>query len=205
MYHCNIQLYLIGSQCSLFKALKETDPLERFTHTFLESSEPEETLIKQADVIFTDLQGLDAEKVSRTLAAYKKKEAELVWLAGSDQAALLADGLLESEDIWIMPASEKELRFRFRKWQHSYKLKKDLWQSDHFLKACINSSPDMIWFKDKNGIHEIVNDSFCKVVNKTKEQVQGRGHAYIWNVEQDDPPVLSQSGSHAKERNLYVR
>ena len=35
-----------------------------------------------------------------------------------------------------------------------------------------------------------MNNSFCKTVNKTKEQVQGQGHAYIWDVEQDDPACI---------------
>ena len=51
-------------------------------------------------------------------------------------------------------------------------------------------SPSLIWYKDKDGVHEKVNDSFCRTVNKTKEQVQGQGHAYIWDVEQDDPACI---------------
>ena len=50
--------------------------------------------------------------------------------------------------------------------------------------------PNLIWFKDKDGIHEKVNDSFCKTVHKTKRQVEGRGHAYIWDVEHDDPACI---------------
>ena len=190
MYHCNIQFYLIGGQCGIFESVKGITSLEHFTHTFIESDVPEEGLIRQADVILADLQGTDAGNILQKLITHKKKEAELILLVRGDQAENLADDLSEVEDMWIAPISEKELEFRFRRWQRSYKLKKDLWQSDQFLNASINSSPDMIWFKDKEGIHEIVNDSFCKVVNKTKEQVQGRGHAYIWNVEQEDPACI---------------
>ena len=55
---------------------------------------------------------------------------------------------------------------------------KDAWQPSQYLEAAINSIPSLIWYKTKDGIHEKVNDSFCRTVNKTKEQVQGRGHAY---------------------------
>ena len=48
---------------------------------------------------------------------------------------------------------------------------------------------------DKDGIHEKVNDSFCKTVNKTKDQVQGRGHAYIWDVEFDDPACIEEEAT----------
>ena len=200
MYHCNIQFYLIGKKCGIFELVKGITSLEHFTHTFLESDEPEESLIRQADVILADLQGTDAGNVLQRLIMHKKKEAELILLVGGDQTVNLADDLSEVEDMWIAPISEKELEFRFRRLQRDYKLRKDLWQSDQFLNACINSSPDMIWFKDKEGIHEIVNDSFCKVVNKTKDQVQGRGHAYIWNVEQEDPACVESEREVMQKR-----
>ena len=47
-----------------------------------------------------------------------------------------------------------------------------------------------MWYKSEDGIHHKVNDAFCATVNKTKEQVQGRGHAYIWDVEADDPACI---------------
>ncbi|MDE7276133.1 MAG: PAS domain-containing protein, partial [Lachnospiraceae bacterium] len=54
----------------------------------------------------------------------------------------------------------------------------------------INNIPNLIWYKDKDGVHEKVNDSFCETVNKTKQQVEGQRHAYIWDVEQDDPACI---------------
>ena len=47
-----------------------------------------------------------------------------------------------------------------------------------------------MWYKTKDGVHEKVNDSFCATVNKAKDDVQGRRHAYIWDVEQDDPACI---------------
>jgi PAS domain S-box-containing protein len=54
------------------------------------------------------------------------------------------------------------------------------------FKTVIDSLPDMVWFKDNGGTHLIVNDEFCNVVKKTKEQVFKKGHNYIWNVPEDD-------------------
>ena len=50
--------------------------------------------------------------------------------------------------------------------------------------------PNLVWYKTKDGVHEKVNDSFCQTVNKAKEQVQGQRHAYIWDVEFDDPVCI---------------
>ncbi len=83
-----------------------------------------------------------------------------------------------------------ELKFHFTRWQEKQKLRLDLWETSQYLEATINSTPSLVWYKDKDGIHEKVNDAFCATVNKTKEQVQGRGHAYIWDVEEDDPACI---------------
>ncbi len=190
MYHCHIQFYFVGGQSAIFEPIKEAAPLEHFTHSFTESNEPEAETATQADALFADLRGTDAEKTLRMLIECKKKEAELIVLADREQDLSFAEDMTGIEDIWILPATDRELRFRFIKWQRNYKRKVDLWQSEHFMDSCINSSPNMIWFKDKDGVHEIVNNSFCKVVNKTKEQVQGQRHAYIWDVEQDDPACI---------------
>ena len=73
--------------------------------------------------------------------------------------------------------SEEETAFRFLRWQQEYKRDKDFWQTSHFFEAVINGVPNLIWFKDKNGIHKKVNDSFCKAVNKSRQQVEGHQNA----------------------------
>ncbi|MCI8609365.1 MAG: response regulator [Firmicutes bacterium] len=190
MYHCHLWFYLIGHHSELFKPLKEMSPLESFSHGFWEGVKPDESLAKKADVIFADLRGMDEAESIRMLTEWKKPEAELILLADKQQAAVLGEKLFDATDLWSLPMSEEELSFHFLRWQQSCKMKKDYWQTSHYLEATINSVPNLIWYKDKNGIHEKVNDSFCQTVGKTKEQVQGRGHAYIWDVEQDDPACI---------------
>ena len=48
------------------------------------------------------------------------------------------------------------------------------------------------------------NISFCKTVNKTREQVQGRGHAYIWDVEEDDPVCIESERKVMENKRTYV-
>ncbi|MCM1159856.1 MAG: response regulator [Roseburia sp.] len=204
MYHCHIQFYFIGAQNVIFESIKKIAPLEHFTHSFSESVDPEREMAAQADVLFVNLQGADVEKIFRTLNGHRKKEAELILFTDKEQVGALLDEMPEIDDIWIMPLSEKELSFRFRKWQESYKLKRDFWQSGQFMDICINSSPNLVWFKNKDGVHEIVNESFCRVVNKTKEQVEGRRHAYIWDVEQDDPACIESEMEVMRRKETCV-
>ena len=64
--------------------------------------------------------------------------------------------------------------------------------------------PNLIWYKTRDGIHERVNDSFCQTVKKTREQVQGRGHAYIWDVERDDPACIQSEREVMTRRETCV-
>ncbi len=190
MYHCKLLFYLIGHQRTYLETLKEVTPLAGFTHRFVESDQPEEALAAKADVILADLDSLDPRQVLQTLISGKQEEAQLILLAGKEQAAQLTGDLSSVKDLWITPMPTTELRFRFLRWQQAYKTVTDLWQTSQYLDATINSVPNLVWYKDKDGVHEKVNDSFCTTVNKTKQQVQGRRHAYIWDVEHDDPVCI---------------
>lgn len=186
MYHCHIHFYLVGCQCSAFEVIKKMPPLEKFTHEFTGSDAPEETLTADADVILAYLQDGDVNETVRTLASGKKKGTELILIADAKNIDC-PEVYSEINDIWSVSMSDDEIRFRFTRWQQAYKMGKDLWLTEQYLETIINSSPSLVWCKDRDGMHVKVNDGFCNVVGKTKEQVEGRDHAYIWNVDADDP------------------
>ena len=188
MYRCHLEFYLINCQPEVLETLRELPPLEAFNHSFLDSREPREAPLARADVLLAAPQG--GEEAVRALAEGMKDSARLILLADKEQIALLEDSLSLADEVWTLPMTRKELVYRFTRWQEKEKLRLDLWQASQFLEATINSTPSLVWYKDKNGIHEKVNNAFCTTVNKTKEQVEGRGHAYIWDVEQDDPACI---------------
>lgn len=204
MYHCHIHFCLIGPQSGVFEIIKEMSPLDHFTHTFLESDQVDDASVAAADVILANIQNMDAEEALRALSANKKSDTELIVMADKNQISLFGDYLSEITDIWAMPLSDEEVSFRFLRWQKNYKMSKDFWQTSHYLDATINNIPDLVWYKDKDGIHKKVNDSFCKTVNKTKQQVEGRGHAYIWDVEFDDPACIESELEVMTKRETCV-
>ena len=205
MYHCHIRFYLLTRQVGSLEAIREIPPLEGFTHTFSGSAEPQADLIRRADVILADLEGADAGAVLAALAADMRPEAELILLAGREQTGRLAGSApAQVRDIWTAPLSEGELRFRFLKWQEGHKLRKDLWQARQFLDTTINESPNLIWYKTKDGIHEKVNDRFCQTAGKSREQVEGQMHADVWNVEHDDPACVWSEREVMEKRGLCV-
>ena len=204
MYHCHVRFYFAGYHCGAFDTIKGMTPLEHFTHEFLESERPEGALAAEADVILANLRGMEAPENLCVLLEGKGREAELILLAEKEQVPSLLQSLSEVRDLWIMPMEEEEVRFRFHRWQQGLKERKDHWETSHYLESTINNIPNLIWYKNKDGIHEKVNDSFCRTVNKTREQVQGRGHAYIWDVEFDDPACIESERIVMTEKKTCI-
>lgn len=204
MYHCHIHFYLAGRQNRVFEIIKESSPLMNFTHEFSESEKPVDDLAAKADVIIVNLQNLKAKEMLPALLSDADTKKELILLAEPNQIPSLKGFLEQVKDIWTMPMEEDEIRFRFLRWQQTCKMSKDFWQTSHFFDATINNIPNLIWYKDKSGVHEKVNNSFCKTVGKTKEQVQGQRHAYIWDVEEDDPACIESENEVMRKRQTVV-
>ena len=203
MYHCRIRFYLLGRDKALLDMIRAMPPLERFSHDFTGSGPLDAALCSRADVIIADLRGMDAAAVLDALLATKREGAELILAAGREQLEELKPRLPRVRDLWLDPV-RSEVSFRFLRWQEGFRQGKELWEQEQFLDAAINGVPNLVWFKDKNGIHEKVNDSFCLTVKKTHEQVHGRGHAYIWNVEADDPACIESEREVMETRRTCV-
>ncbi|MCI9121539.1 MAG: response regulator [Oscillibacter sp.] len=197
MYHCHVRFYLAGLSRPLAEEIKAMPPLDRFTHSFVQSEGLEAELAAAADVIIAAAENPAA--VERLSGG-----GELILLAEQADWASFSGVLERVEDFWPRSMSCEELRFRFRRWQERCRQRWDAWETHQFLEATINSVPNLVWYKDKNGIHEKVNDSFCKTVNKTKAQVQGRGHAYIWDVEHDDPACIESEREVMEKERTFV-
>jgi diguanylate cyclase (GGDEF)-like protein/PAS domain S-box-containing protein len=126
------------------------------------------------------------------LLKYKRLRGErVVFLTcAADVAEIDSKVLSAADDVWIMPdkqaKDERLLNVYFSKLIKTMKDISDSRKMQICFKTVIDSLPDMVWFKDNGGTHLIVNDEFCNVVKKTKEQVFKKGHNYIWNVPEDD-------------------
>lgn len=204
MYHCHVHFHLVGIRQDVFAVIEEMSSLTCFTHEFTKRERAGDASTDGADVILADLRDMDVRETVCALTADRGEDTELILLAEKEQIPLLTEMLDGVKDIWTLPMSEEEIRFHFLRWQQAYKTGKDYWQTSHFLEATINNVPNLIWYKDKDGVHEKVNDSFCRTVGKTKQKVEGQRHAYIWDVEEDDPACIESERQVMEKEQTFV-
>lgn len=189
MYHCNIQMYFWNVTGQMRQLIEKMEPLPNFVHETIDAGLSQKIQLERADFVLADLHEYvgEEQRIMKELSEGRKKGSMLVVCAEKSQADVilkLAEGMLS--DIWILPLSDEEIRFRFLKLQQWQKTEKDLWLANSYLDTTIDSMTDLVWYKDKKGAHMKVNESFCEAVGKTKQQVEGRGHYYIWDITPDE-------------------
>lgn len=105
--------------------------------------------------------------------------------AGSSEA--LADRVFASADeVWFQPAPLAYAERRFAAALELLQERRTAKITRIQLDTVIDNSPDLIWVKDVRGAHLKVNNAFCDAVGKTKQQIEGRGHYYIWDIAPDE-------------------
>lgn len=185
MYHRHLAFYFSGPECDAFHVIRAATPLDHFSHSVV-------SLPQEAGVAVVNLAGApDAPAALAALRAQVPDHAYYIVLAGHEQVDALLSGLTAEVTLWTAPMSRGEAAYRFARWQAMCKRDTDLWQTTQYLDATINSSPNMIWYKAKDGTHEKVNDGFCKIVGKDKALVEGRDHCFIWDATPEDAEVCA--------------
>ncbi len=108
---------------------------------------------------------------------------EVVYLGDMSEVKDVYAALL---DVWPREESSDIRRQRFEKLLGNLQTRFDAWHYKNLLTTAIDSVPDLVWFKDKVGAHMMVNQEFCDTVHKTKEDIRGRGHYYIWDISEEE-------------------
>ena len=168
----------------LLADVRNIAPLERFEHEVsgYRSFSPE--AVRGSDIIVLDLPVAERPEAVRALC---KPGAILVFCMEAEAFAVLRTPSLEAaDDIWVKPFHRDFGAVRFKKILAGIKHRKDSRLTQTYLDTIIDSIPDLIWFKDVKGSHLKVNNGFCHAVGKKKEDVQGRGHYYIWDLKKEE-------------------
>lgn len=200
MYTCNLKVNLIGNQCKEFRQFKELKPVSNFNFEFIENTNVRTDILKDMNVLIVNMNFLDVDDTLEKIIKNKNDKAEIIVIIDNGKTNILNKYMNELSDIITPEISE----FKIKKWFDRYKLDKDLWETGQYLDAVINSAPNMVWFKTKDGRHEKVNATFCDVVGKTMDQVKNQRHAYIWDVPEDDPACIESENMVTSSRQTIT-
>jgi len=182
MYHRLLKILIITQDSRLETLLRGVPPLERFSHHIICRAQADEEVRDCAIIL------LDSCTTETIKMVHAEKEAHAALIACCTASGLT--GLTEVQDLldqlWIKPFTDAQALSSFGKILARLKEREDASLTEKYLDTLIDSLPDLIWFKDARGAHLKVNTSFCRAVDKTKAQIQGRGHYYIWGIEPDE-------------------
>lgn len=181
MYHPVINIAVFGEFEKFRKNIEDMrkDSDLGFTLVCHKDFDPKE--LETADVIIFNGSG---DYVSARAHA-KPGASLLACLTLEEEKKLSGENKEVLDDIWRAPISDMRLKMRL---SHLFA---EISGRDYssFLLGCldtlINSLPDLVWFKDLDGVHRKVNDYFCEFVDKPREEVESSTHEAIWGISED--------------------
>lgn len=182
MYHAQLKIRCFHD-VDLKQILLGYEPEKNFSHLVEEYDCFYPEIIATSDILIVKIEQLNISDIQ----SYKKKNALLILCVTYEQWQNLSSEVYEViDDIWILPWSIDFLKLRIKQIFHQIKERKDKDLHEQYLNTLIDSMPDMVWFKDNDGIHLKVNKAFCHTVGKTREDVTGKDHCYIWDVPKEE-------------------
>ena len=180
VYDYHLTIHILGGSADLEEALRQVPlPEQTFCHiTRFPAAEGEWTA---CDVLIVNLP--DGEALN--LLPRIPEKIQLVLCVGQQELVAIPTGRPYA-DFWVRPIPAFFPAFRFEKLLGDLRTQRDGYIAQSCLDTVIDSIPDLVWFKDVRGSHEKVNEAFCRAVGKTKENIRGRGHYYIWDMTPKD-------------------
>ena len=189
MYSVKLHICLSEDLKNKLEILEKIQPRLRFTHEFstIKSSSDIPAPIPDENQYLI----IASENCGLNLPELKNRIGKNGFLAiyAKDTAKITSEQKNAADEIWLESANLDD--FYFEKALNLIAERKEAWLQKTWLQTTINSSPDMIWFKDMDGLHLEVNDAFCEVVDKQKDDVRGKDHYYIWNIPKE---IYEQTG-----------
>lgn len=184
MYHRLLNILIVAQDTRLETLLRRVAPLERFSHRITRQSRTNDAVIGESSIIILD--SFTGSDEIRQIHAAKNSRAVLIACFDAETFPTAAETYDLLDQVWIKPSKDDRVLASFRAILTRFKEREDAALTENYLDTLIDSLPDLIWFKDVRGAHLKVNSSFCRTVDKTREEIRGRGHYYIWGIEPDE-------------------
>ncbi|MBD5553194.1 MAG: diguanylate cyclase [Desulfovibrio sp.] len=184
MYHHSLRIVIFSKNPLLEEEIRAISPLARFTHDIRRLEEFLPSAAATADLVIFDV---PLKMSFKALRARVKSSARLIACLTQEQEDKLTDEDIHClDDVWLTPLRVPRIRLRMHNILYEIKRDADARQHMIWLDTLIDSMPDLVWFKDLDGVHHKVNSRFCEFVKKGRDMVEGSTHARIWDVPEDE-------------------
>ena len=184
MYHRVVRVCIFSDDFFIQDVLKHVVPLPNLEYEIRTSQILDSDALKDCQILILDT-ALSQKNIHEIHSA-KESESIFVVCADVHDSSICSENYRYYDELWTKPLDADKVAFLFGKIVSRIKKDEDSYLTEKYLDTLIDSLPDLIWFKDARGAHLRVNKSFCEAVGKTKADVQGRGHYYIWDIEPDE-------------------
>lgn len=147
-------------------------------------NEPLPEIISYCDIVILKWHpGMDLGKTKKMM----RPKAKLVLCIRLEEEDLFTgDEFGQIEDMLIYPFCPGRVTLRLARIVNEIlrTQEADLYKS--WLETLMDLVPDMVWFKNLEGVHLKVNKSFSNVTGKTRKMIEGSRYSEIWGGEDDD-------------------
>ena len=184
MYQRTLNIYLSTNDPALEHLVNSIDSLDRFSHNIICQKPGFTDNLQSAAIIILD--SPDSYQYVQQFFKTKAANTKLIVCLTEESLNLLKDSYDFVDEFWYRPLDPEKILVSFTRVLSAIKAQEDAALTTTYLDTLIDTLPDLIWFKDARGAHLKINNSFCKTVNKTKNQIEGRGHFFIWDIEPDE-------------------
>lgn len=197
MYRYWLSIVLVGLEEDAVSAVRELKPLKRFYHEVtafpsLQAISDEAEYHRNTFVVLNNHVDWKWDRLREIFGVHAR-----FFLCADHADRLDAETLDRFDEIWPCPLTAALARYEVGRLQRKIKAEKDDALHRQYLDTLIDMTPDLVWFKDMPGCHLKVNQAFCEAVDKTREDVTGKFHNYIWGTSDDDEkhgePVCNES------------
>ena len=208
MYHHHIEVCFVGPRKELWAPIKDEQAPEGFTCVCQESARAEDAPLERADLILVDLQALGAQALGPLLSE-RKRDAGLIVLAVGEQFPLLSPHLGQITDVWMLPMSEEELRFRFRRWLDSFRANRELRHRkqifDAFTSFLANDVDDVYMMLNDTGDQlEYASPNLERVLGISREETAQQGLNRLTKVQFITGHAVSQEELRQMEPGMSL-
>lgn len=181
MYQRVIHFTIISKTNQMEILLRKVPPLERFSHRFDTIETYSETRAVSSDVVII-ADSFNNPSLKQMIGQKRAGQLWILCIHPNEWSIIQPEDQRLLDDLWLLPMQPETADFYLSKILKQKKLEMDLDLHRKYLEGMIESIPDMVWFKDLDGTHLMVNEAFCQAVGKNKEDVEGQNHYSIWDI-----------------------